>query len=106
VSRRGSIAAEKISKGELWLPTADKAKFNELVKTLSSTQLTLISELLQSERDGGFHDALAVFSELMNLGNLRFSVGGDILPHEPYGTELHFDWTARIEGEPWPSNKG
>jgi len=104
VERRGSITAKKFRHGEQWLNTTEKSKFNTLIKSASPEQLALFSELLQSERDSGFHDALVVLSELMNLENLRFSVNGEELPHEPYGTELYFDWVARVSGEPWPQD--
>ena len=106
VERRESITANQVRHGEQWRPTAEKSKFNHLIQSASPEQLAQFSELLQSERDSGFHDALVVLSELMNLENLRFSVNGEELPHEPYGTELYFDWVARVSGEPWPQGKG
>ena len=106
VERRESITANKVKYGEQWKPTTDKFKFNHLIQSASPEQLALFPELLQNERDSGFHDALVVLSELMNLENLRFSVNGEELPHEPYGTELYFDWVARVSGEPWPQGKG
>ena len=106
VDRRESITAIQVRHGEQWRPTAEKSKFNHLIQSASPEQLAQFSELLQSERDSGFHDALVVLSELMNLENLRFSVNGEELPHEPYGTELYFDWIARVSGEPWPQDKG
>jgi hypothetical protein len=102
VEQRESITAERFRAANPWPATAAKAKFNFLLQSLSEEQRLLLSELLQSERDSGIHDALAALSELMNLEGLRFSAHGQELPHEPYGTEIHFDWLARSAGDPWP----
>ncbi|GAB3538106.1 hypothetical protein GCM10027343_03010 [Noviherbaspirillum agri] len=105
VERRESVTATRVRAGELWLATAENARFNALIQSLSEEQRALVAELLQSERDAGIHDCLAVLSELMNLQDLRFAVHGKEIPHEPYGTEMYFDWIARASGEPWPQGK-
>lgn len=102
VECRESISARRFKSGEAWLTTAHNAKFNPLIQELPPGQRTLLAELLQSEREAGIHDTLVALSELMNLRDLRFSVNGKELPHEPYGTELYFDWVARSAGESWP----
>jgi len=104
VERKGCVLARRVKNGDLWLETAEKAKFNGLIKSLSEEQRQQVSELLQDAREGGIHDTLVVLSEKMNLENLKLVQGGEELPHEPYGSELYFDWVARAEGDNWPSD--
>lgn len=100
-----SIKAEKISNRQSLPETTTNAGFNDLLQSLSEAQRGMLAQLLQQERQSAIHDALVVLSELMNLDELRFSVNGRELEHEPYGTELYFDWVARVAGDPWPDNQ-
>ena len=103
VDRRDSVVSERVKNANFWPSGSAKAKFNSLVANLSDEGRALLAELLQSERDSGIHDALVVLSELMNLDALRFCVNGTEIAHEPYGTELYYDWSCRVAGDPWPN---
>ncbi len=104
VKRKDCVLARRVRNGDLWLETANKAKYNNLIKTLSEEQRVQVSELLQDAREGGIHDTLMVISEKMNLEDLKLVQGGEELPHEPYGTEIYYDWVCRAAGDDWPLN--
>jgi hypothetical protein len=106
VERKKCILARRVKEGNLWPAQAEHSKFNSLITSLSQEQRNLLSEFLQSARDGGIHDALVVLSEKMNLEDLKFIQGGEELPNEPFGTEIYYDWVARSAGDDWPKNAG
>jgi hypothetical protein len=106
VERRPCVLAKRIAEENYWPEGAAHAKFNSILASLTPEQRSAVAELLQSARDGGMHDTLMVLSEKMNLEGLRFTANGEELPHEPYGTEIFFDWVARLNGEPWPNHEG
>ena len=102
VARRECVLSRRVGEGRLWPEQADLAQFNELVASLTPEQREGVATLLTKAREGGIHDTLVEFSERSNREGLRFSQGGVELPHEPYGTEIYFDWIARCAGEEWP----
>jgi hypothetical protein len=104
--RKECVIARRVSEGDPWPEQASHSKFNAFIATLTQEQRNLLAELLQSARSGGIHDALVVLSEKANLQNLKFVQGGEELPHEPYGTEIYYDWVARSAGDEWPKNAG
>ena len=106
VERKECLLAQRVREGDLWPERAAHSRFNQIVEMLSQEQRALLGDLLQSARDGGIHDALVVLSEKANLENLRLVQGGEELPHEPYGTEIYYDWCARADGDDWPKNAG
>lgn len=105
-ARKECVLARRVREVDSWPEQASNSKFNTLIATLTKEQRNLLAELLQSARNGGIHDALVVLSEKANLQNLKFVQGGEELPHEPYGTEIYYDWVARSAGDEWPKNAG
>ena len=106
VERNECVLARRVREGNLWLEQAEHSKFNNLVASLPQEQRELLSDLLQSARNGGIHDVLVVLSEKMNLEDLKLVQDAEEIPNEPYGTEIYFDWVARSAGEDWPKNAG
>ena len=102
VSRRQCIFAARVREGRSWPASSTLAEFNTLLDGLTQAQRQKIAELLQRARDGGIHDVLVELSERQNLKGLRFIQGDVELAMEPHGTEMYFDWAARIAGEAWP----
>jgi len=102
VARRECVLSRRVSEGRLWPEQSDLAQFNELVASLTPDQRKGVSALLAKAREGGIHATLVELSERSNLEGLRLSQGGVELPHEPYGTEIFYDWVARCAGEEWP----
>lgn len=102
VARRECVLSRRVNEGRLWPEQADLAQFNQLVASLTPDQRAGVAALLAKAREGGIHDTLVELSERSNLEGLRLSQGGVELPHEPYGTEIYFDWVARCAGQEWP----
>lgn len=102
VARRECVLSRRVTDGQLWPEQSALAQFNELLISLTPEQRAGVASLLAKAREGGIHDTLVELSERSNLKGLRLSQGGVELPHEPYGTEIYFDWVARCAGEEWP----
>jgi hypothetical protein len=99
------VLAKRVAEGETWPSSSELAEFNGFLGGLTAGQREQASKLLTKAREGGIHDTLVVLSERMNLKDLRFVENGVALPHEPHGTEIYFDWTARCAGEAWPNDR-
>jgi hypothetical protein len=84
------------------LSTFENRQVPSELQSLTSEQKIAIAQLLNEAKSSGIHDALVVLSELQNLSNLKIEVNGHGLPTEPFGTELNFDYIARLEKEEWP----
>jgi hypothetical protein len=102
VARRECVLAKRVQTAWRWPAESSFAKFNSLVEGLSQAQRDLLAALLQEARDGGIHDVLAEVSERANLKGFGLVQDGELLPMEPHGTEIYFDWVARCAGEAWP----
>jgi hypothetical protein len=102
VARRECVLSRRVGAGQLWPEHSHLAQFNELLVALTPDQRAGVASLLAKAREGGMHDTLVELSERSNLQGLRLAQGGVELPHEPYGTEIYFDWVARCAGEEWP----
>lgn len=102
VARRECVLAKRVRAGQLWPAESSLAAFNSLVEGLSEQQRQSVAALLQKARDGGIHDVLAEISERANLKGLGLVQDGVVVPMEPHGTEIYFDWVARCQGEAWP----
>ena len=85
-----------------WPDLPENLQINALVSSLDDSQRAVLGQLLQRARDGGIHDMLAYLNEQIDLNGLRLSKNGHELPHEPFGSELQYDWTCRKEGDDWP----
>lgn len=81
---------------------AENRAINAFLATLSAEQKEMLAGLLESARDGGVHDALAVLHDRMAIEGLRFTEGGVEMAFEPFDTQLYYDWTCRRMGDPWP----
>ena len=99
-SLAASVAGARIRKGEpIFTGFADKnEKYNQLLSKLDSETREMVADLLDQADSGGIHDSLA----FLEAGNYRISHEGASLPHQPFGTELFFDFVSRREGDPWP----
>jgi hypothetical protein len=103
VQQRPSIEARRAREG-VWHrdPPPDQVKFNELLRSLSPEQRETLAEMLQKTRDGGIHDTLVYLTDEFHGSGLRLSYPGIELPVEPFGTEMYYDWVARMAGDEWP----
>lgn len=75
---------------------------NQLLSSLTDAQRAVLASIIQSAKESGIHDALALLNEQMVSGAIEITQNGVRLPVEPFGTELHYDWVARCERDAWP----
>ena len=76
-------------------------EYNALLERLSDEDRALIADLLQSEKEAGMGAVLAFLAD----GQYQLVHDGVTLPFEPFATPYHYDFTARIAGDPWPDEK-
>ena len=81
-----------------WPNLPENQEVNEVLGALTDQQRNVLAQLLQRSRDGGIHDVLAYLNEAIGRKDLRLVTPRGELPVEPFGTELHYDWTCRREG--------
>ena len=105
VKRQPSVIARAIRENGHLYPLERNQELNHLLAQLSSEQREIIAQLVQRSRDGGIHDTLVYLADEINLGGLRLSRNGMELAIEPYGTEMYFDWVARLAGDDWPEHQ-
>lgn len=81
-------------------PSQEQKDIEEFVFSLSDKQKGILSKMLQHEKTGGIHDALAFFEgEEYTISDSS----GRSFKGSPYA-ELHFDYVARLAGDPWPKS--
>lgn len=81
------------------VPSRERKEIEEFVASLSEKHRTILAKMLRDEKTSGIHDALAFFERqeyTISASSDRFFTGS------PYA-ELHFDYAARLAGDPWPS---
>ena len=105
VQKQPSLTARAIRQRGHLNPSDRNEEINQLLAQLSAEQKEAVAQLLQQERDGGIHDTLAYLSEEINREGLRLVRNGVELALEPYGTEMYFDWIARVAGDAWPEHQ-
>ena len=102
VEQREDVSARWVAEKRPWPDCPENKSINEFVSSLDDSQREALSQMLQQSRDGGIHDVLGYLNEQIDMGILRLSINGNELPHEPFGSELNYDWTCRKEGDDWP----
>ena len=96
VSLKEATASVWVLKGS-YPNTSDNEYRNEILASLPEHQRTEIAKMIQEAKESGIHDLLAFMSQECSI-----SYQGKVLPPEPFGTELNFDFIARSEGDEWP----
>lgn len=81
---------------------AIKNKRVSFLDKLTPEELNNFFELLNQERIGGIHDLLVYLSDMQNLEELIFIKNEIEIPKGPFGTELHYDYVSRLNGDSWP----
>lgn len=77
------------------------AQYNTFLESLSDDQRQVIASLLDSEKQAGMAEVLAVLTD----GEYILSREDEALPFEPFYTSSYYDFDARIAGESWPDEK-
>ena len=94
-----SIQARRIEMGfRQPEPSAEQTEIEEFIFSLTDKQRAILMTMLQEEKTSGIHDALAFFEgEEYTISD----PSGRSFTGSPYA-DLHFDYVARLEGDPWP----
>ena len=85
-----------------WPKLPENENINSFIGKLSQDEKEILVSLLESARDGGIHDTLVRLNDRMNIEGLRFVENGIEMAHEPFDTDLYYDWVCRREGDSWP----
>ncbi len=88
-----------------WPKIPKNEKINNLIGKLSNDDKLILVDILESARDGGIHDTLVRLNDRMSIEGLRFVENGVEMAHEPFDTELYYDWVCRREGDLWPDEE-
>ncbi len=75
---------------------------NSLLESLSQHQRVILARLINQAKSSGVHDVLAYLNEKQEFGEIKIVKNSLELPVEPFDTEMHFDYVARLEGDEWP----
>ena len=74
----------------------DNEEENKLLQELTPEQKRILAKIVQNERIGGMHDALAYMDEMMDLDGLVLQQEGVEYPHD-YFESMHFDFINLVE---------
>lgn len=85
-----------------WPDLPENKEINDFVLSLTDQQKDILVNIVSDARAGGIHDTLAFLSDKMNIDGLRLVEEGIEIAHEPYGTQIYYDWICRCEGDEWP----
>lgn len=102
VELREDVSAQWVREKRSWPDMPENKPINDFVSALDDSGREVLARMLQDSRDGGIHDVLGYLNEGMAMENLRLIIDGNELPCEPLGSEMHYDWSCRKEGDDWP----
>ena len=88
-----------------WPQTPANQKINNFLNKLSIEDKETLADLLEEARDGGIHDTLVNLNDRMSIEGLLFVEDGVEMAHQPFDTELYYDWMCRRSGDEWPDEK-
>jgi hypothetical protein len=77
-------------------------RYNAFIGSLSKEHRTLLSQMLQEERDGAIHDVLAALTWWITTRQVGLTFRGDPMPVEINEMGLHGDYVGRRDGWNWP----
>lgn len=97
VEIKESVISTWVKKGA-YPNVPENKKRNEMLASLSQEQRVEIAKMIQESNESGIHDLLALLND-----KAAIEYRGIKLPKEPFGTELYFDFVARVEGDTWPN---
>jgi hypothetical protein len=96
VSIKDSVNSSWVGRGA-YPTTKENEKRNEILQTLSDVQRKELAKIVQESKEAGIHDLLALIDQ---NGSVIYQ--GNKLPKEPFGTDLNYDFIARLDGDDWP----
>ncbi|MBA4031874.1 MAG: hypothetical protein C0478_13425 [Planctomyces sp.] len=101
---RGFGHAGHVVEHSLFSKAPAHRRFNEFIQTLPPENRTLLSEMIQEERDGAIHDVLAALTWWLTSQDVGLTFRGEAMPIEFSGMGLHGDYVGRRDGWDWPTD--
>jgi hypothetical protein len=101
-TRRFGSGSQVIEKG-IYSNAPIHREYNEFIQSLSPDQRSLLSKMLNEERDGTIHDVLAALSWWISCREVGFTFRGKPMPVDLSGMGLHGDYVGRRDGWEWPN---
>ena len=102
VQRREGVLTQRIrQKG--WPQLPQNEQLNAFLSKLTSEEKEVVVRIARDARDSGFHDTLVFLQEEMDRNELRIVSKGVTLPVSPFGSEIFWDWLARVRNTAWPN---
>lgn len=101
VASTPSLAARLLRQGGVVGRVADCTDANQLAGRLSAADREVLAALLDREREGAFHDALATLTWWMDCREVTWAHAGRPMP-AGYEGGLHQDYVGRRIGWEWP----
>ncbi|SDJ97751.1 DUF6547 family protein [Microbulbifer yueqingensis] len=96
VSIKDAATSKWVARGS-YPETKENQYRNEVLSSLSEAQREEVANIVQEAKESGVHDLLALLNQECSL-----AYQGIALPSEPFGTELNYDFVARLEADKWP----
>lgn len=96
VSIRDAATSKWVARGS-YPETKQNQYRNEVLSSLSEAQREEVANIVQEAKESGIHDLLALLNQECSI-----ACQGIALPAEPFGTELSYDFVARLEADKWP----
>jgi hypothetical protein len=102
---RHSISSRLVIEDGIFSKAPDLKPLDKLVEALKPTQRTMLSEMLQHERESAIHDVLAVMTWWMTTRDVGLTYQGKPMAIELSGMGLHGDFAGRCDDWEWPDEE-
>lgn len=94
-----------ISERGAWPDLPENKPINDFLSKLDPNDKEILIDLLEDAREEGIHDTLVYFYDRMTIDGLKIIEKNVEMTIDPFGTELYYDWTCRVEGDLWPDEE-
>jgi hypothetical protein len=98
-----SLGARLVNEQAIFSNAEGREKMNELVRSLTSEQRSLLAEMLTEERVGAIHDVLAELTWWIDCREVGLTYRGEAMPSQLSGMGLHGDYIGRQDDWEWPN---
>lgn len=82
----------------------DETALKELFTGLTPAQRDVIVSLIHQTRRSAIHDVATLLEDQIATGDMTLAIAGTELGESPYASYA-YDFTCRVEGDPWPAEE-
>ena len=94
-------AATSITDRRIYSNAPDHAPYNAFIRSLSSEQRELLSQMLRETRSAAIHDVLSDLTWWVTTRDVGMTFRGEPMPLDRSGFGLHGDYAGRCQGFEW-----